>query len=98
MWRNECPDHPDIARAMREGDPEGAPVYCPVCGAEFETAYEDAEGNIVGCDECLRTKPDITGQEWWIPVVEDDKGQKTQVYELKKKLMRERKNIIIQEV
>ena len=39
---------------MREGDPEGAPVYCPVCGAEFETAYEDAEGNIVGCDECLR--------------------------------------------
>lgn len=54
MWRNECPDHPDIARAMREGDPEGAPVYCPVCGAEFETAYEDAEGNIVGCDECLR--------------------------------------------
>lgn len=31
-----------------------------------------------------RTKPDITGQEWWIPVVEDVKGQKTQVYELKK--------------
>lgn len=45
-----------------------------------------------------RTKPDITGQEWWIPVVEDVKGQKTPVYELKKKLMRERKNIIIQEV
>ncbi len=49
MWRTDCPDHPDIARAMREGDPEGTPVYCPVCGAEFETAYEDAEGNIVGC-------------------------------------------------
>ena len=54
MWRTECPDHPDIARAMREGDPEAAPVYCPVCGAEFETVYEDADGNIVGCDECLR--------------------------------------------
>ena len=46
MWGTECPDHPDIARAMREGDPEAAPVYCPVCGAEFETVAKYLEDGL----------------------------------------------------
>ena len=49
------PDHPDIARVLREGLPE-APVYhCPVCGAECEELYVDSEYDVVGCPECVKT-------------------------------------------
>ena len=29
---------------------------CPVCGAECETIYQDVDGDIFGCDECVATK------------------------------------------
>lgn len=46
------------------------------------------------------TKPDCTGEIHWVKVVEDVKSRatKTRVYEMKKKLMREKFGIEIQEV
>lgn len=46
------------------------------------------------------TEPDKTGKTYWIRTVEDvkSKATKTRVYELKKKLMREKFNIEVQEV
>lgn len=44
------------------------------------------------------TKPDQNGTVYWLPVVEDVKGVQTREYKNKKKLMRERFNITIQEV
>ena len=44
------------------------------------------------------TKPDCNGTVYWLPVVEDVKGKKTAVYAMKKKLMRERLGIEVQEV
>ena len=44
------------------------------------------------------TKPDQNGTVYWLPVVEDAKGVQTRDYKNKKKLMRERFNITIQEV
>ncbi len=46
------------------------------------------------------TEPDVNGQVYWVPVVEDVKsrGTKTAVYTMKKKLMLDKLGIIIQEV
>lgn len=44
------------------------------------------------------TKPDCYGAVYWIPVVEDVKGVRTEGYKLKKKLMRERFNIEVVEI
>ena len=44
------------------------------------------------------TKPDRYGQVYWLPVVEDAKGKRTDVYIKKKKLMNERLGISIVEV
>ncbi len=46
------------------------------------------------------TMPDCTGTVHWVPVVEDVKSRptKTAIYEMKKKLLRERFNIVITEV
>ena len=34
-------------------EPEGPP-RCPVCGEEAETFYQDRNGDIVGCDNCVK--------------------------------------------
>lgn len=44
------------------------------------------------------TKPDPYGTIYWIPVVEDVKGVRTETYKLKKKLMQERFGIEVKEV
>lgn len=46
------------------------------------------------------TEPDCNGTVYWLPVVEDVKSRatKTQKYEIKKKLLRERFNLTITEV
>lgn len=44
------------------------------------------------------TAPDVTGEVYWLPVVEDAKGKRTDVYIMKKKLMKERLGISIVEV
>lgn len=42
--------------------------------------------------------PDAIGEVYWLPVVEDAKGKRTDVYIMKKKLMKERLGISIVEV
>ena len=27
---------------------------CPICGEETDTFYRDADGDIVGCDNCVK--------------------------------------------
>jgi len=36
-------------------EPEYAPVYCPVCGAECSSVYL-VQGEIVGCEWCLEER------------------------------------------
>ena len=40
-YRLEPPDRDDFI-----------PV-CPICGEECDTVYLDADGDIVGCDQCI---------------------------------------------
>lgn len=66
MTSEHCPDHPDIARAMREGDPEGEAPVCPICGAECMTLYISADSEVRGCDECLTAvSADEYDERWW---------------------------------
>lgn len=34
--------------------PEPEPIYCDICGAEVEYLYKDINGDVVGCDQCIR--------------------------------------------
>ncbi|WP_312281575.1 DUF1064 domain-containing protein [Oscillibacter sp.] len=64
--------------------PEGAHIWGITYRADF--SYERA------------TKPDVNGEVYWLSVVEDAKGKRTDVYTMKKKLMKERLGISIVEV
>lgn len=33
-------------------DPE--PIYCEICGEEVEYLYKNADGEVVGCDNCIK--------------------------------------------
>lgn len=52
-------DHPVVRNMMTAGTPDGReeryPI-CPVCGKECDTIYEDWNGFICGCDECMKTR------------------------------------------
>lgn len=53
------PDHPAINNCERTGWPDGhEPDYpiCPLCGEECCVIYYDSDDNLVGCNECIRTK------------------------------------------
>lgn len=52
-------DHPAVARALREGLRPGRYPRCPVCGAEPEVFYFDADHVCRGCEECM------TRREYW---------------------------------
>lgn len=47
--------HPDITACERWGYPRQVkyPV-CPVCDAETDTFYRDRDGEICGCDNCVK--------------------------------------------
>ena len=51
-------DCPEIENTIRTGYPHGEPNYphCPVCGSECEEIYFNEDGDIFGCDDCVRTK------------------------------------------
>lgn len=52
-------DHPDITHALQTGEPkqeEYEPQTCPVCHEQSEILYENRDGKIVGCSECLTRK------------------------------------------
>ena len=34
-------------------EPKPVEYRCPVCGEECETVYRNAQGEIVGCNECV---------------------------------------------
>ena len=34
--------------------PEPKTYYCPICGEETDTYFKDRDGDIVGCDNCVR--------------------------------------------
>lgn len=54
----QIPDHPVIRNMERTGYPDGKePEYpiCPVCDQETDTYYKDKHGDIVGCDNCIKT-------------------------------------------
>lgn len=58
MSYQEIGDHPDVARALATGYPNGKtqqyPV-CPVCGEDCETMYKDWYGRYIGCNVCVST-------------------------------------------
>lgn len=49
-------DHPIIRSLEETGLPpwnDGKEPRCPVCGASCDTIYRNAEGDTVGCNECI---------------------------------------------
>lgn len=51
------PDHPIIKNMELSGYPDGkAPQepICPVCSSECETIYRDQDGEIFGCENCVK--------------------------------------------
>lgn len=49
-------DDPIIRALERTGLPpwnDGREPRCPVCGESCDTIYRNAEGDVVGCNECL---------------------------------------------
>lgn len=52
------PEMPCVARAERTGYPSlriRRWPECPVCGAETDLLYRDMDGDVVGCEACVRT-------------------------------------------
>lgn len=48
------PDAPWIREAERYGVQEPPPAHCPICGEETDYYYLDQNGDIIGCDYCVR--------------------------------------------
>ena len=48
------PDADWIRETEMTGMPSPEPVHCPVCGGEIETIYTDKDGDVIGCDNCIK--------------------------------------------
>jgi len=48
------PDAPWIRDAEINGVPDAPAPICPVCGDEAEEFYLDRDGDVIGCDRCIR--------------------------------------------
>jgi hypothetical protein len=59
---NDLPDAPWIRDAELNGYPEPDAVKCPVCGEECDDIYEDRNGDVCGCDQCMRRR---AAWDWW---------------------------------
>ena len=46
------PDHPDIARMMRDGPWEPPDIHCPSCMDVCDRIMLDVEGDAFGCETC----------------------------------------------
>ena len=44
---------PCFRETWLDGPPEPKPVYCPVCEDECSEVYFNANGDVVGCDNCI---------------------------------------------
>ena len=40
-------------REQRLDQPDYEVPHCPICGRETDTIYEDKDGQVVACGECL---------------------------------------------
>lgn len=52
-------EHPDISRILQTGlqpDDDGFRPECPVCKQECRVVYVTLDGDVVGCDRCIRVK------------------------------------------
>lgn len=48
-------EHPQITKALETGYPKDPKwPHCPVCGSECEEIYKNNDGDIFGCDECVK--------------------------------------------
>lgn len=65
------PDAPWIRDAENYGPPEQPNVRCPICDREFETIYIDANGEVCGCDKCVRARD---ADEWFQEELEKAQG------------------------
>jgi hypothetical protein len=55
----QIPDHPVIRNLELTGYPDGQePSYpiCPICHEEADTFYVDPDEQIIGCDNCIKTR------------------------------------------
>lgn len=50
----DLPDAPWIREAERFGGPEPPAMICPMCGEETDYYYLDTNGDIIGCEYCVR--------------------------------------------
>ncbi len=51
--------HPQISNALRTGWPTGkAPdePACPICGENCSSIFRDRWGNILGCEDCVKSE------------------------------------------
>ena len=62
------PDAPWIRDAELNGYPSDDPVKCPICGEETDTIFEDRNGEVFGCDRCVRQR------DAWDWFEEQDRG------------------------
>lgn len=51
----DLPDAPWIREAELYGMPEAENFYCPVCGAENPEKFYEVDGEVIGCEECVKT-------------------------------------------
>lgn len=56
MW--SLPDCPTIRNCEETGYPdrrEDKEPTCPICGGGCDTIYKNNEGDIVGCNDCIKS-------------------------------------------
>lgn len=50
-------EDPRLEQIIRTGFPDNRldlPPRCPICGRECEDIYIDSEGEVAGCNNCIR--------------------------------------------
>ena len=62
------PDHPAIRQAELEGAPECIGPHCPVCVEACEQVYCNSDGEVLGCDVCVK-RMDAWEEEECFPAV-----------------------------
>lgn len=68
------PDAPWIREAETLGMPpyEDINVCCPVCGKVCEEIYEDKDGDVFGCEHCVKCRD---AYQWWEDNKPDDRPE-----------------------
>lgn len=55
----DIPDHPIVANLLRTGQPttkQPVEPLCPVCNEDSEFFFVNKNGDVVGCERCLKMK------------------------------------------